>query len=72
MTTKQQVEAVIDLMGAVVYAIQKAGSLPSGDLYARMMTSGMTLGQYDQMIASMKRMNLIKEENHILTYIGEL
>jgi hypothetical protein len=57
-------------MKAVAEAIKEAGSIPSGHLYAQLMGK-MSLGSYEKMIDAMRRMGVIKIENHLITYAGK-
>jgi hypothetical protein len=51
-------------------AIKELGSVPNGYLYANV-SAYMNLREYDRIIAALKDNGLIKEENHVLTYIGK-
>jgi hypothetical protein len=61
--------AAIVIVTAVSEAIKEAGKIPAGELYAALMPF-CTLNQFETLIDTMKRANLVKEENHLLTWIG--
>jgi len=55
---------------AIAEAIATAKEIPSGHLYAAVM-SKMTLDQYHACIAVLVRGNLVREQYHVLTWIGK-
>jgi hypothetical protein len=67
--TDKEFDALIKVCRAVADAIRELGSVPSGHLYASLMGQ-MTLDTYYQILAALKDAGLVKEENHLLTYIG--
>lgn len=69
MTTQEEVEIAKRILKAIARAIREAGSIPSGHLYARLM-SMLTLDQYNMVIGTLKKMKLVQEDNHLLTWIG--
>lgn len=69
MSNAAQVTAAIKVAAAVGEAIRDLGSVPSGHLYARLM-GHMDLEAYNKCIGLLKQMDLVKEENHLLTWIG--
>jgi len=69
MQTRQQVTAAIQIVAAVAEAIRGLGSVPSGHLYAQLLGK-VTLEQYRQIIATLKRAELVSESNHMLHWIG--
>lgn len=54
---------------AVAEAIRALKSVPSGHLYAQVMAH-LTLDQYNAIIQTLKNAKLIREEAHLLTWIG--
>ena len=58
------------LLKAFAEAIRDLGSVPSGHLYARVM-SKMPLEDYQQVIGSLIKMDLVREDNYLLTWIGD-
>lgn len=54
---------------AVSEAIRDLGSVPSGHLYARLI-SYMQLPTYNALIDSLKRQGLVSEKAHLLTWVG--
>lgn len=69
MVTAKEKEAALAILVAVGEAIKDLGSVPSGHLYAQLMGQ-MSLDQYNSVIGVLKRVGAVKEENHLLTYIG--
>lgn len=67
--TSDQVKAALGMVMAVGDALQELGSVPSGELYARLM-GHMTIGLYTKVIDTLKGANLVKEQAHLLTWIG--
>lgn len=49
--------------------IQEVGHVPSGELYARVM-SHMNLETYNAVISALKHGKLVTESAHVLTWIG--
>ena len=54
---------------AIADAIRVAGPIPSGHLYALLM-SVMSLEEYTILINALKQAKLISESNYLLTYTG--
>ena len=69
--TKEQAVAYIQIIAALAEAIRGLGSVPSGHLYAYVM-GGMTFPQYRRAIEVLKGAGLVKDEGHLLTWIGPL
>ena len=67
--TQQQISAAIQSVAAIAEAIRQLGSVPSGVLYAQV-CGHMTIDQYNQIIALVKRAGLIAESNHVLRWVG--
>jgi hypothetical protein len=69
-TTHNDVKAALGILTAVADAIRELGEVPSGHLYASLM-SKLTLEQYEQVIGVLKSTGLIAESNaHLLTWLG--
>ena len=67
---REQAEKLVNFMIEIAKAIRDTAGIPNGHLYAQVMGK-MSFDQYQDMIETMKRMGLIKEENHLLTYAGK-
>jgi hypothetical protein len=65
-----QEKAAMQAVLAVGEAIKDLGSVPSGHLYAQLM-GHMSLDNYNSIIGLLKRVGAVKEEGHLLTYIGK-
>ncbi len=68
--TREQLAAALGVVAALGDTVKSLGSVPSGHLYARVMDT-MSLQMYQAAIALLVRAKLVKEENHLLTWIGE-
>ena len=64
-----QAKAGLSLVMAVAETIQDLGEVPSGHLYAALM-SRMSIDQYTRVIDILKKAELIKESNSLLTWVG--
>jgi hypothetical protein len=69
-TTPNDVKAALGILRAVADAIRELGEVPSGHLYAHLM-SKLSLEQYEQVIGVLKQARLIAESNHLLTWVGK-
>ena len=67
--TKDQIAATILTVRAVADAIQSLKRVPSGELYARVM-SHMDLPTYERIIETLKRIGLVTETAHVLEWRG--
>ena len=67
---KKQIAAGIRVVAALAETIRELGETPSGHLYAHMMAFGMTLENYNEAIAMLKRAKLVEETNHLLRWVG--
>lgn len=65
----EAITAGIRVAAVVGEAIKELGSVPSGHLYAHLM-GRMDLDAYNKCIGLLKQMDLVKEEGHLLTWIG--
>ena len=69
-TTQNDVTAALGILKVVADAIRELGEVPSGHLYAHLM-SKLSLEQYEQVIGILKQAGLITESNHLLTWVGK-
>ena len=69
-TNPAAVKAAFEVLKAVADAIREIGSVPSGHLYACLM-SDLSLDQYEQVIATLKQAGLITESHCLLTWVSE-
>ena len=67
--TKQMIGAELNLIRIVADAIREIGSVPSGQLYAYLM-GHMSLSQYQSIIGTLKKAELVRESNNVLVWIG--
>ena len=68
--SKAEAKAAIQVVMAVGDAIRELGSIPSGHLYAQLM-SKLDLQAYQRVIDLLKGAGVVKEEaSHMLTWIG--
>lgn len=67
--TSSREQAALELILAVGDAIRDLGAVPSGHLYARVM-SVMSLDTFDRVIGAMKKAGLVEEKNHVITWVG--
>lgn len=68
--TREQIIAAIKITMAVAEAIKALGSVPSGELYARLMDR-MSIDQYNMIIGNIERAGMISVKNHLITWIGD-
>jgi len=55
---------------ALTEAIRELGSVPSGELYARVMNT-FSIGSYENIIRALVNAKLVREDaSHLLTWIG--
>lgn len=66
--TKPEVAAAINAVKAIADAIRELGSVPSGEFYARV-SGYLTIGQYEKVIGLLKGAGLVRETNHVLTWV---
>jgi hypothetical protein len=68
--TNTEVKAALGILQAVAEAIRELGEVPSGHLYANLM-SKLSLAQFEQVLGFLKGAGLVRESNaHLLTWIG--
>jgi hypothetical protein len=69
MTQQEQIKSGLEILRAVADTIKELKQVPSGILYSQMMEH-MELSTYDKIIGILKGAKLIREENHMLVWIG--
>lgn len=62
-------QAALQIVMALGEAIQSLKSVPSGHLYAQVMGQ-VSLEAFNGAIGVLKRAGAVKEENHLLTWVG--
>ena len=67
--TPDQVKAALRVIRLVADAIRDLGSVPSGHLYATLM-SHLSLESYQHVIGTLKHAGLVEERFHELFWIG--
>lgn len=67
--TATQVKAALAMTLAVAEAIREAGEIPSGTLYA-MLVSKVDMQGYQSMIRNLNNAGLVEEKAHLLKWIG--
>ena len=67
-TSPAELKAAVGILTAVADAIRELGEVPSGHLYAHLI-SKLSLEQYEQVIATLKQAGLITESNHLLKWV---
>lgn len=68
--TREQVLGVLEVTLAVGQAIRELGRVPSGELYARLMPTGIKLESYNAIINALVRAKVVKNDNHLLVWVG--
>ena len=72
-TTPQQVKSAFNVILSVAETIREAGSIPSGTLYAVLMSKGCDEGAYNNILRNLKGANLVEETPaHLLRWIGPM
>jgi hypothetical protein len=67
---RKQIEATYQMLKAFAEIIYRAGEVPSGELYVRVMHK-MSLDDYNRLIATLKRTGLVTETpGHLLRWTG--
>lgn len=69
MVKPAEVKLAFEITVAIAEAIRHAGSIPSGHLYAALM-SRLTLHAFEQIINTLKNTGLIEERAHVLRWTG--
>lgn len=68
--TSEQILGIIEATLAIGDAIREMGEVPSGELYARLMPTGISLDAYMTIIDVLTHAGVVKLSNHMLTWIG--
>jgi hypothetical protein len=68
--TREQIKKVLLVVQTVADLIKSLGSVPSGELYAQLMPTGLTLNEYNTCIDFIERAKLITVKNHLITWVG--
>jgi hypothetical protein len=68
-SAKSQAAAAVTAVAALAEAIHQLGTIPSGHLYAQVM-SYLTIEAYNRIIEILKGADLVAEENHVLRWVG--
>jgi hypothetical protein len=70
MATREQVEAAMQIVVAVGDTIRALGTVPSGELYARLMGK-FSLADYESIIGTLISVGVVKRDrSHLLHWIG--
>jgi hypothetical protein len=67
--TREQIQAVFDVMVAITELIRTKGEIPSGELYAAVM-SKLDIHTYEAILSRIKGSGLVVEKNHLLVWVG--
>lgn len=65
----EKARAALAVVAAVAEVIRELGTVPSGDLYARVM-GHISLEEYEKLIGILKGTGLVSESAHQLKWIG--
>lgn len=70
--SRERVRAAVQFVAALGEAIRAAGTdgIPSGHLYALVMSTGRSLADYEGAIGVLKRAGVVEERAHLLTWVG--
>lgn len=72
--TPEQRRVAILFIQTIADCIRDLGEVPSGHLYAHLMAmpglSNMSASDFQALIGHLKQARLVKESNHLLTWIG--
>ena len=67
--TKEQIRASVEAVMAIADCIRELGSVPSGELYARI-CDRVSYDSYMRIIAILRDGKLITDQGHLLRWIG--
>lgn len=65
--TEKELNAALETVKALADAIRQLGTIPNGELYARVMDK-LSLETYTAAIGLLKRTGLVEESNHVLRW----
>jgi hypothetical protein len=68
--TKEDLHAGFQTIRAIADTIQEVQEIPSGKLYAMLMSHGLTILQYEKIIGILQRAGLITVKNHLIKWIA--
>lgn len=70
---KRAATAVLHVLDAMLATIKECGGegCPSGPLYATMMTTGMSLTQYEDLLNVLIKTGVIKRQGHVLYWTAK-
>jgi phospholipid N-methyltransferase len=66
--TKGQLAAALNAVKAIADCIRELGEVPNGELYARLMPSGIQFEQYCKIIEALKGAGVVTESNNLLKW----
>jgi hypothetical protein len=66
--TEQQITAALELASIIALTIKTLGSVPAGELYAHVMAH-LSATEFNAVVDILVSAGIIKNENHLLTYI---
>lgn len=66
-----QAAALVQVVKLIADTIKETpGGVPSGTLYAGLMTAGCTLAQYESLVGILVNAGVVKNSNNLLTWVG--
>ena len=68
--TAAQVANVLRICGAVADVVREEKTTPAGPVYAALMTKGITLSDFDAIIATLARAGLVERRGTMLNWTG--
>jgi len=68
MPATKEVQAALEALAALAEAIQVAGSVPSGELYAH--AGCPSIETWERMLGLLERSKLIRRDGHLLVWTG--
>ena len=68
MTVSEKIKAIAALINAMAECIQTAGSIPSGHLYAAMMSHGCSLQNYEYLLRILVDSGRVIKRGDMLTW----
>lgn len=71
MHDQKDLKAAELVIRVIADAIRELGEVPSGHLYANLMSTGLTLNGFQSVLGILTKAGLIRVENHVITWIGK-
>jgi hypothetical protein len=68
--TEEQKKAMFEVIKGFAQLIKALGSVPSGELYARVMDK-LSLDSYQAIIGYLEAAELVEVKNHVITWVGK-